>query len=110
MVNVTKPNVALVMKMGQRPYVVNGSDAEIRLKKGLVICSFGKGKFKLREASEENSADGSILYHIQSPADEAFQGLGMFCLYIARATRDQINNMPAVLVCVYMPYVASKHV
>ena len=76
MVNVTKPNVSLVVKMGQRPFIVNGSDAEVRLKKGLVVCSFGKGKFKLRELSEENSADGSILFHIQSPADEAFQGLG----------------------------------
>ena len=68
MVNVRSPGVSLVIKMGQKIYIVNTSDAEVKLKRGMIVCSFGKGKFKAKENIDDDVS--GILYEFKSNAEE----------------------------------------
>lgn len=64
LLNTKVTGVSVHVKIGNKVYLMNKSAQEINLKRGLVICGFGKGKWKQRADEEDwdrNKEIGLIL-------------------------------------------------
>ena len=82
MVNLKVPGIHLIIKVGNKVYVQNQGLAKCTLRRGTVLCSFGKGSFKVKTEAEESSP-GHVLYHLIGHQDEALWfrvlSLGLTC-------------------------------
>jgi len=66
MLNTKSVGLMLHIKMGPKIYIFNKSLTEVTLREGTTVAGFGRGKFKLREAGDENSdPDKELLYNLE---------------------------------------------
>lgn len=61
--------LSIHVKTGNRPYVVNVSEASQTLVAGTVVCAFGRGKFVRHQANQADVADAKkeISYDLSGP-------------------------------------------
>ncbi|CAK9032566.1 unnamed protein product [Durusdinium trenchii] len=69
LINAKIEGVQLHIKSQNKPYLFNTGAQEASLKAGLIICGFGKGKWKLAEGSQENNPRTEVLFELSGPDD-----------------------------------------
>ena len=79
LLNTKVTGVSVHVKIGNKVYLMNKSAQEVNLKRGLVICGFGKGKWKQRADEEEWDRNKEIGFVLAS-ASEATSKESCFCV------------------------------
>ena len=70
LINAKIEGVQLHVKPQNRPYVFNTGSQEASLKAGLILCGYGKGKWRLADAqSQESNPRTEVLFNLTGPDD-----------------------------------------
>ena len=70
LINAKIEGVQLHLKPQNRPYLFNTGNQEASLKAGLILCGYGKGKWRLADAqSQEANPRTEVLFNLTGPDD-----------------------------------------
>jgi hypothetical protein len=70
LINAKIEGVQLHLKPQNRPYLFNTGNQEASLKAGLILCGYGKGKWRLADAQSQEANPGTeVLFNLTGPDD-----------------------------------------
>ena len=71
LINAKAEGVQLHVKPQNRPYLFNTGSQEASLKAGLILCGYGKGKWRLADAKSQETGNprSEVLFNLPGPDD-----------------------------------------